>query len=259
MTKIRSFLILIFSSLLTIYAQDTTDSNWGIKIGLNEYQVQEKVLSNIRHRGILASLGFSYSSLDNISLSEFRFNIIFNGLKSRYETEIASFAANPSINYRYLKRINDFHDKIYMYVGGIAGWNLHMDFYDKWDESHVYWLNSYYIGISDRLSYLLTDNSRLNLDINIPVLAFISRPPERFLYKELDLKFSWFINSFHENLTFTSINQHFEVNLILEYKLENSKMFLNNFFWSFTYLRNSMSYSKTISILYHTFGITIYL
>lgn len=259
MTIIRVILIIIFLNLFTILAQDTTDSNWGIKIGLNEYQVQEKVLSNIRHRGILASLGFTYGLLDKISLSEFRFNLIFNGLSSRYETEIASFAANPSINYRYLKRINDLNNNIYMYIGGIAGWNLHMDFYDKWDESHVYWLNSYYLGISDRLSYLLTDNSRLNLDINIPVFAFISRPPERFLYKELDPKFSWLINNFHKNLTFASFNQHFEVNLILEYKYEHSKTFLNNFFWSFTYLRNSMPYSKTINILYHTFGITIYL
>ena len=39
---------------------DSTYSDYGISIGLNSYQIKEKVLNNIRHTGFFPSLGFSY-------------------------------------------------------------------------------------------------------------------------------------------------------------------------------------------------------
>ncbi|MFQ5825370.1 MAG: hypothetical protein ACE5JB_15115 [bacterium] len=252
-------LIVIFLNLSIAFPQAkmASDNDFGVTLGLNEYQIRDEVLSDARHRGFLASLGLSYSKLKEISINELKFNLIINTLKSRYETEKASVAVNPSMNYSYLRKARDISKNVNLYLGGIIGWNLHMDFYEEWDESHIYWLNSYFLGISERLSYQKSDKSTINFDINIPVVALVSRPPERFLYKELNPKFSWFISQFHDDLTLTSLHQHFEFNMILEYKYGHPHKFKKSFFWSFSYIKNSMSYSKNVSILTHTFGVSL--
>lgn len=233
------------------------DKNFGISLGLNDYQIRETILNNIRHRGLLLSLGLSNSRLKDKSYKEFNFNIIVNKLKTRYETEKLSLAANPLIKYRYLRKVKNFNENFNLFIGGITGWNLHLGFYEEWDESHIYWLNSYFLGIDERLIFHSSEKSTISLDINIPIVSLISRPPKRFLYKEINPKLSWFLNNFHDDLKLASLNQHFEYNMIFEYKFWNSKKYKKIIFWHFSYLKNTMPHSKDLSILTNTFGIKL--
>ncbi|MHA2099560.1 MAG: hypothetical protein ACW99A_12865 [Candidatus Kariarchaeaceae archaeon] len=263
MKKSTAFsLILIILNLGTLLSQDTTKStvsDFGITLGLNQFQIKEQILTNIRHSGFLGSFGLSYSWLELMSFKELKFNIIINMLSSRYETHQESIAANPSLHFRYIIKATNLKENLNLYLGGIAGWNLYMNHYEMWDESHIYWLNSYYIGLASRLSYQASEKSIINLDINIPIVALVSRPPERFLYKELNPEFSWFVSQFHKDLTLTSVHQHFELNMILEYKYGYYDKSKTSFFWHFTYVNNSIPNSQKIIILTNTFGVTFLL
>ena len=247
--------LLFYLCLSPAQALNNRDNEFGIAIGLNEYQSKDNVLSNIRHRGMLAAIGFSYSRIGDFRLTEIQLNVSINSMTSRYESEKSSFAINPSLNYRQVRRIKDLNENLRLFLGGIGGWNLHNAFYDKWDESHIYWLNSYYIGIDSRLAYRKSEKSNISLDLNFPLIALISRPPKRFLYKELDPTFSWIFSRIHDDMTLTSLHRHFEINMKLEYKYGHAYKFKTGFFWRFSYLRNNISYSKPISILTHTIGI----
>jgi hypothetical protein len=258
--KISFILITILFILKTAIPQNQFESgskDFGFTIGLNEYQVKEKVLNNIRHRGMMPALAFSYEKSKKISRQRFEFFLIVNMLKSRYDPDRSSIVINPSINYRYARKVKDIDQDFKLFLGGIAGLNSHGAFFDNWDDSHLYWLTSYSLGIDAILTYQRSEKSFFFLEINSPVLALISRPPTRFLYKAVNPEFSWIVSEYHKNLRLTSIHEHFVLNLDLEYRFRYSKKFMQSIFWRFRYAKNSMSYSKNIDILTHTLGLTI--
>ncbi len=191
-----------------------------------------------------------------MSKQKVELNLNFNLLKSRYDPESASIVINPSINYRYTRKVKNIKQDFSLFLGGITGFNSHSTYYTNWDDSHIYWLTSYDLGMDCIFIYQKSDKSSFLLEINTPFVALVSRPPERFLYKVLNPKFSWLIAEFHDNMKLTSIHQHFALNMNLAYKFRYSKKFEQRLFWQFSCLNNRMSYSKEISILTHNFGVT---
>ncbi len=257
--KTSLILITILFTLKTAIPQSQFESgskDFGFTFGLNEYQVKEKVLNNIRHRGMMPSLAFSYERSKEISRQRFEFFLIINMLKSRYDPDRSSIVINPSVNYRYARKVKDIDQDFKLFLGGIAGLNSHSAFFDNWDDSHLYWLTSYSLGIDAILTYQKSEKSFFFLEIYFPVFALISRSPNRFLYKAVNPKFSWIVSEYHKNLRLTSIHEHFVLNLDLEYRFRYSKKFMQGIFWRFRYVKNSMSYSKNIHILTHTLGLT---
>jgi hypothetical protein len=256
---ISVILILIFLHPSVDFSQEKITSSGndiGFSIGLEEHQVKEKILNNIRHQGLFPSLGFYCERTRDASKQKSELNLNFNLLKSRYDPESASIVINPSISYRHARMIKNITPDIRLYLGGIAGFSSHSAYYANWDDSHIYWLSAYSLGLDCIFIYQKSNKSSLLLEINTPFIALVSRPPERFLYKVLNPEFSWLIAEFHDNMRLTSIHQHLALNIDLAYKFRYSKKFEQRLFWHFSYLNNSMSYSKDISILTHTFGVT---
>ncbi len=255
--KIVLSLAMVFLSSGIVFSQGKIVSNdFGLFIGFNKYQVKEKVLNNIRHRGFFPTLGLSYEKNKDDSKQKLELNLIFNILKSRYDPERASYVINPSINYSYARKVKNINQNMDLFLGGMARFNSHSVFFENWDDSHIYWLTSYDLGMDFIVIYQKSANSSFSFEINSPLVALISRPPERFLYKGVNPKFSWIVSEFHDNIKLTSIHRHFALNLDLAYTFRYSKKFKQRLFWQFSYINNSMTYSKDISILTHTFGIT---
>ncbi|UCE05453.1 MAG: hypothetical protein JSW07_17850 [bacterium] len=255
--KMALSLAIMFLNSGIVFSQGKIVSNdFGFYIGVNEYQVKEKVLNNIRHRGFFPTLGFSYEKNNDDSKQKLEFNLVFNILKSRYDPERASFVINPSIKYRYARKVKNINQNISLFLGGISRFNSHSALFTNWDDSHIYWLTSYDLGMDFMLIYQKSVDNSFSFEINSPLVALVSRPPERFLYKVLNPKFSWIVAEFHDNLKLNSVHKHFALNMDLAYTFRYSKKFKQRLFWQFSYINNRMTYSKDISILTHTFGIT---
>lgn len=252
------FFLIIFN-LGIGFSQEKFQNNsndFGITLGLTEYQVSEKVLNNIRHHGIFPSLGFSYEWSKEITKQKIELYLIFNMLKSRYDPDNNSFVINPSLNYSHVWKIKDINPKLELFIGGICGLYSHQAFFGNWDDSHIYWLTYYYLGLDAVLNYQNSVNSIFSLEINFPLLALVSRPPERFLYKVVNDKFSWIVNEIHSNLRLTSIHQHFVMNMKLGYLFSYTDLFKQRLYLRLLYSNTSMSNSKGISILTYTLGST---
>ena len=252
-------IVLMFSFLNVAQPQgafETGSNDFGFTLGLNDYQVKENVLNNIRHRGMMPSLGFSFEKSRELSKQKAELFLIINTLKSRYDPDKSTILINPVITYRYARKVNDFSDHLRLYLGGIGGLNSHSAFYNNWDDSHIYWLTSYNLGIDAMLTYQRSEKGYFYLELHTPVIALISRPPDRFLYKVINPEFSWIISEYHRNLRLTSFHEHFAINADLAYRFRYSDKFIQSVFWRFRYVRNSMNYSKNISILTHVIGVT---
>lgn len=259
MKKFFIILVLLILSLQKCFSQEENTYNkndFGMTVGLTDYQVRDKVLNNIRHRGIFPSLGFSYEWIRAVKRQRIELYLIFNMLKSRYDPDHNTFIINPSLNYSYVRKVKEINPKIDLLIGGITGLHSHQAYFGNWDDSHIYWLTYYYIGFDGVLTYQKSQKSSFYFEIEIPILALVSRPPERFLYKIMDDKFSWIVHEIHTNLKFTSIHQHFVLNMNLGYDFSYSDKFQQRVYWRFSYINNSISYSKNISILTHTLGAT---
>ncbi len=253
------FIVLMSSFIKVAQPQgafDTGSKDFGFTFGLNEYQVKENLLNNIRHRGMMPMLGFSYEKSKPFSKQKAELFLIFNALKSRYDPDRSSILINPTITYRYARKVKDLGHDFKLFLGGIGGLNSHSAFYDNWDDSHIYWLTSYSIGFDGMLIYQKSEKGYFYLELHSPFLALISRPPERFLYKVVNPKFSWIISEYHRNLRLTSVHEHFALNMDLAYRFRYSDKFIQSIFWRFRYVRNSMNYSKNVSILTYQLGVT---
>jgi hypothetical protein len=259
--RITTFSFIVLMSYIIKVAQpqgafDTGSKDFGFTFGLNEYQVKENVLNNIRHRGMMPMLGFSYEKSKPYSKQKAELFLIVNTLKSRYDPDRSSILINPAITYRFARKVRDLGNHSRLYLGGIGGLNSHSAFYDNWDDSHIYWLTSYNLGIDAMLTYQRSAKGYFYIELHIPVIALISRPPDRFLYKVINPEFSWIISEYHRNLRLTSVHEHFALNMDLAYRFRYSHKFIQSIFWRFRYVRNSMNYSKNINILTHLIGVT---
>ena len=255
--KIAFITIFIFLNLKITFPQgkiESSNNNFGLSIGLTEYQVKEKILNNIRHRGMFISGGLFYEKIKESSHQKYELYIIPNALKSRYDPDKASKSIHTFFDYRYTRKVKNINKDLSVYLGGIAGFESHISYYENWNDSHLYWLTSYYLGSDAMLKYHPSEKNIVSLDINIPVIALISRPPERTLYKLLNPEFSWIVRKFHENLRLVSIHQHFVLNMKLGYTFQYSSKFKQSVYWRFMYLNNNMTYSKELNILAHSLG-----
>lgn len=232
------------------------DNEFGVTLGLTEYQTQELVLNKVKHRGMFPSLGLSYKMPNEISIHDIELRVFFNLLKSRFEEDDATFASNVVFNYKYSRKVKDLTQNISLFLGGVTGLDANISYFENWDESHFYWLTSYYLGLDGTLIYKKPDRSFFSFEIQIPLLALVSRPPKRFTNSEVNPGFSSIIDSMHDNLKLTSLHRHFDLKLDLAYTFQYSSKFKQTFSWRFKYVHNRMPYSKKVKILIHTFGVT---
>jgi len=114
-TKTSIILILFFVNLKIANCQHeliSGSNDFGFTIGLTEYQVKENVLNNIRHRGMIPSIGISYEKFKEISWQKYEFYLIINALKSRYDPDRATIVINPSFYYRYARKAKNIKENL---------------------------------------------------------------------------------------------------------------------------------------------------
>jgi hypothetical protein len=245
---------------VTAYGQTGSEvvrTDFGIAIGMSPYQLKDNVLNKVRHAGSGFSLALSHERIRESSRSRFELSLGFNQIGSRYESERETVALATLLNYRRVRAARQFSPHLNLFLGGIAGVDSRIGFFENWDESHIYWLTSYYLGPTGVLTYSRSGASTLSLEVSLPLLALVSRPPERSLYKELDPSFSGILSYLHEDLRLTSIHQHRALDVTVRYSFGQTASLGKTLFWRLTYIHNSMPHSRDIDILSHTFGVAV--
>lgn len=238
---------------------DNKTRDFGIALGINEYQVKDRVLNNIRHRGLSpTALGAAWDISSVGTLQRYELLLMVNLLASRYDPERSSYAISSSFRYRLLKRFPGTVAGFRYALGGGLGGDHDLVYYSKWDDCRTYWLTSYHLTINGRLDRELTGNTGYWLEAGLPVVALVSRPPERFLDKMGRPDLPGLLGELHDDLRITSIHEHFLGKVKLGFTVRRPAGSRLDLFWQLKYARSSMPYSRTIDIVTHAAGVQYY-
>ncbi|UCD37617.1 MAG: hypothetical protein JSW54_12445, partial [Fidelibacterota bacterium] len=184
--------------------------------------------------------------------------LMVNILASRYDPSRRSYAISSSFRYRRVKKAPTPIANLSYALGGGLGGDHDLVYFSKWDDCRTYWLTSYYLTMDGRLDRELTEESSCWLEVSLPVVALVSRPPDRFLDKMGRPDLAGLLGEIHDNMRITSLHEHFLGNVRLGYTVSTSRGSRRELFWQVKYARSSMPYSKTIDILTHAVGVQFY-
>lgn len=230
--------------------------SFGLALSVSSTQWRDRVLNPARHAGWSASLDLTRSRRGAASNSLFQLGLAFSPLNSRFDPTTASFGAGLSLGYRREHDLGATIGGEQVALGGQlrAAWDF--AYFDNWDDSHFYWLTSYTLGFAGSASHALSPGQSVSLEWDMPVVAMVSRPRERILYKTQESSFASVVSRMHRDMRLTSLHEHRALDLTLRFNRLRARLG-RSLFWRFHYLDTDLPHSREVQILRHFFGATL--
>ena len=256
----KTFVISIFLVVLCCSRGwgNTRDHFLGFGLSVQYYELNESLARNQTYRGIPLAFEIGYEHWGASGRQSAAFGFNFGKMVNGFDWNAHSVAY--SLAWAYEKKVVGFasgRGALYMGGGVSAGSTLY--FYDNLDESHGYWLTGYSLDYRQTLSYRLSPGSRLTVELSVPVMAAVSRPPARRMYKTDISKLSYILRKMNEDLTFTGLNKYAAVSVGIRYRLRMGERLtgLFSYDWDYTYCRipedrwiKSMAGSLSMGLLF---------
>lgn len=228
----------------------------GFTLGVSLYEVRDEVLNGLRHRGPSISAGLFRERVSDEAMRRIEVSFAFAPLADRYSPDRSSLLFQPAFDLRYVRNAVQVSEDLSLFLGGTAGWISRFSFYENWDQAHAYWLTSWYLGLSAGLFRSLDNGGALFLEMDVPLLAVVSRPPGRFEYKEFNPDLGWVLKEIHSDPRLTSIQQHTSVTATLSYLRPGGGFLGHRIFWQTAFTSNRLPNSRPFTALTHTLGIS---
>ena len=185
----RLFILYLILSMMELsQAQDNETSTFrmrsiGIQFSTAIPSFREDLLVPLGFHGPGFSLGGAYTSQTEKHALNIRLKLGMAYMKNRYSHEAWAliFELRPS----FVKKLAD-HPKYGSIWGGLSiPLQMNNLFFDSWDDSHLYWLTAYSMAIAAEWQKKMSRNIITAIRIEIPVLGWVSRPPE-YRYNKQD-------------------------------------------------------------------------
>ncbi len=238
-------------------AQEVTENataRFGVTLGIALCQNRDEVLNNVRHSGPSITAGVFLQGGSSSSMYHLGLAFGFAPLKDRYSPDRSSILFHPTIEFRYAWKALQVADRSALFLGGTVGWSTRFSFYENWDQGHAYWLTSSHVGLGATLVHSLANGKALQLDLDAPVLALVSRPPKRFEYKEVNPSLSWMFGEIHKDTRLTSIREHRDVKVTIGYGSTSGGVLHRKIFWQTAFVSTRLPQSRPFTSLSHKLG-----
>ena len=232
-------------------------AGFGFSLAVTEYQIRDQVLNPLRHRGTSVTLELFRRGDGGDTRRRFGFSLMVNPLGDRYAPRRGTLIFHPALDYRMAWRVTDAGGSTSLFLGGNAGWSTHFAFYELWDESHVYWLTSSQVGVDAVLERRLGGGRTLSLEVDAPLVALVSRPPERWDHREVDPGLGAVLGEIHGGARLATPAEHLALRAGLAYTAVRDGKLHHAFFWRTTWIRNSSPTSRDVRILTHSLGVSL--
>ena len=259
MTMMKGFLIGLCLSGAAASAAACQDlgpgkAGIGLTLAATEYQIRDEVLNPIRHSGTSLTLEVFRRSGGEDRRRSVRFSLLVNPLGDRYTTERSSVVVHPAVDVRMAWRLSAAGENTSLFLGGSAGWGTHFQFHEQWDEQHVYWLTAAQSGLEAVVERRLGSGRAIHLEVGLPMVAVVSRPPERFTYREVDHGLAWILGEIHGRSRLATLTEYFAPHVSLTYSTVRNGRLRHSLFWRTNYIRNSAPTSRDVGIMSHSLG-----
>ncbi len=249
--------LMLIGNLTAQKAEGFSGKFSGLKLGYSYNELQESSLNRLKHGGNGFLAGWFFEKLNGKTVKGFEFQLVTNMLKSSYETDPATLNLNLPLYYHYLFNLYNPNLSTNFYIGGYAGINFNIEYFDNWDENHFYWVTSYSLGPDFRFDYSLLQRHKLQIEAKLPLISLVSRPPALTMKIQSKSGFFDIVDEIHENPRFAFIDKHFEFKILTRYNLFDSGKMQSNVFWQMHYLKNKISGSEQLKMFNHSFGIEL--
>jgi len=254
-TCLMVFLFMISFDAVSQEGADTRRKLSGFHFGMSYMNLKDEVLNNVIHKGtgILGAIYLERS--DKTSVKRLDLELQSGFLKSNFESEASSYLFSGSAGFRYLRNLYYADPGIKFYLGGKVKIGTAIEFFDNWDESHFYWITAYSIGAGFRFDYSFGDNSKIQIEGDLPVFSLVSRPPAEFLYTQSSPALPDVLKDLNHDLRLLSPARYQDLSLQVKYSLRNPKKFVPAIFWRLCYLSTNKDGSGKLKYISQTFGV----
>lgn len=233
------------------------DAGFGIALAVTEYQIRDGVLNPIRHRGTSLSLEFFRRGGGPATRQRLGMSVLVDPLGDRYTSGRSSTLIHLAVDFRMARKVTDIGGRTSVFVGGSAGWSTDFAFHEQWDQQHVYWLTASELGPVVSLERRLGGGHSIQLYAGMPVLAMVSRPPQRFDYREVDHGLGWMLKEIHSGSRLATPDEHFALRAGLTFSAVRDGKLRIAFFWRTSYVRSDVPTSREVKIVNHSLGVSM--
>jgi hypothetical protein len=218
-----------------------------LRIGISglHYQVKEQLIAPIRWDGAGFGLRLSYVACSSAIDHEIELLLPAAFLSDRYEHK--GYAFGVTLGYSGLLLIRPFVLGGRLSLGAQIRWNANCQIYADWDDSHLYWLNAYDIGAAIKWSKQFERQQHVSITLQVPLLAFVSRPPEYQYVDQPPLQRpSYYFETLNQNLKMTSVNEYVSFGLQADYARQVGESTILGAAWSIQYQTCKFPQATTI-------------
>lgn len=178
-----------------------THVSYGLVIAYD--QARDDLLAPIRWWGPAVGLRFELDVTGPRATHQVSLLPSLSFLDNRYDHP--GYAAGIEFGYAYTRPLGKRQGEEGLSLGAALRWDLHNGLYESWDDEHLYWFNAY--SLAPRLAWTHRPGAggRLAVELELPVVAFVARPPPSRLGKTEPLTRLWFhVSEPHRDLHLTS-------------------------------------------------------
>jgi hypothetical protein len=150
-------------------------------LAVRHMQANDATAARIRWSGIMAGLAIALESNDATSRQRMALNASFGSLSNRFD--LSSAAGDIALSYSYARQAaTTDNGRWRFYAEASVEARSGVQYYYVLDESHLYWLTSYELGVGGIAACRVGGSGKITGHLSIPLMAFISRPPEYRYY-----------------------------------------------------------------------------
>lgn len=194
------------SDVLSETVQKSADSNHYLGVllsgGIGSYR--EDLVVPISFDGPTFALGGQYSRQTEHTSLQLRLNLSVALLKNRFSHE--AYAASLELRPSWTKRIWSGMPDKQIWFGIALPMQMRNLFWDSWDDSHLYWLTTYSFALVGEYHTRLPRLGNTVIRLDMPIIGFVSRPPEyRYKKQEALNHFSYHLSAPNKSFVFKGI------------------------------------------------------
>lgn len=207
--------------------QDASITGRFLKIGLPivHNQVKENLLAPLRWDGVGGGLGIYYLMVSPKAFHEISLLMNVSELKNRYNHN--GYSLEATLEYNFNCNVSSTFFSGDLFLGPQLKWDATINFFSDWDDSHIYWLNSYELGPSLEWSKNYKEKQNISITVQFPLFVIVSRPPE-YQYKDQPplIKPTYYFKSMNEDLRFFTVSNFSSLRLQANYlfRIKKDKM-----------------------------------
>lgn len=174
--------------------------------GIASYR--DDLLVPISFDGPAFALGAVYSNRTDERRFDSRLKLGAGFLGDRYSHP--AYALSLEVRTSWLVRVTESRQAGSLWVGACLPLQMNNEFFDSWDDSHLYWVSAYMLGVAAAWETGVSQEFTARVRVEIPLLGFVSRPPE-YRYNKQDALNKW---TFH----FSEPNKGLELESLGRYR-----------------------------------------